>query len=216
MEALVGVVICVGFGTGATGVALVLRLPTGLVALPHSLPGLHGRLVLSIRLSVPAAVGVWELSDSSSGPGLPTETPSISASVTPFCLSKILNRLFSSSTRLAAAWSSADASTPTASQVRYLVSSSCKYSLLRARERRWLSRMRARFAFCFLQAVSGGGPCRKAEAITHSVSRLAHVGCLGAASERRERVLAYVRGWVWSRRASGLDGGGCMGFWVWV
>lgn len=72
--------------------------------------------------------------------------PSISASLRPCCLSNCRNLLFSSSTLRAADCISALASTPTCSQVRYFVSSSWRYSLRRARERRWLSRMRAKLA----------------------------------------------------------------------
>jgi hypothetical protein len=72
---------------------------------------------------------------------------SISASDIPLLLSRARNRRFSSNTFRAAACISAEASTPSCSHVRYFVSSSWRYSFLRARERRWLSRIRAKLAF---------------------------------------------------------------------
>jgi len=85
---------------------------------------------------------------------------SISESDRPRCLRSLRRRLFSSTTRLAAVWISAEAATPAISHSRYLDSSSCRYSLRRARDRRWLSRMRARLEAFYarhqLQAASRG------------------------------------------------------------
>lgn len=78
------------------------------------------------------------------------------SSVTPCLWSSSRSRAFSSATRRAATWTSAEASIPWCSQMRRRCSSSWRYSLLRARERLWLSRMRARFAFCLGARVSYG------------------------------------------------------------
>lgn len=65
----------------------------------------------------------------------PPSAATMSASVTPRSRSNKRNFLFSSSTFLAAPWISAEVSIPTCSQLRNLASSSCRYSLRRARER---------------------------------------------------------------------------------
>jgi hypothetical protein len=65
----------------------------------------------------------------------PPSAATISASETPRSRSNERSFLFSSSTFLAAPWISADVSIPTCSQLRNLASSSCRYSLRRARER---------------------------------------------------------------------------------
>jgi len=110
-------------------------------SLPHP-PSLdpHAFLCPIIPSNALAALGycIWS--------ALSSCMPSISASLRPCCLSSCRNLLFSSSTLRAADCISALASTPTCSQVRYFVSNSWRYSLRRARERRWLSRMRARLA----------------------------------------------------------------------
>lgn len=65
----------------------------------------------------------------------PPSAATISASETPRSRSNERSFRFSSSTFLAAPWISVDVSMPTCSQLRNLASSSCKYSLRRARER---------------------------------------------------------------------------------
>lgn len=75
------------------------------------------------------------------------------SSLKPCLWSRSRRCLFSSATLLAAAWTSDDASIPWSSHVRRRCSSSWTYSRLRARDLLWLSRMRARLAFCY-----AGGP----------------------------------------------------------
>ena len=72
---------------------------------------------------------------------------SISSLETPFWFSRMRSFLFSSRTLRAAVCISDEASIPICSHTRHLVSSSCRYSFLRARERRWLSRILAKLAF---------------------------------------------------------------------
>lgn len=79
-------------------------------------------------------------------PSAPSIQASSSSSPMPFSRRNARSRLFSASTFRAATCISAVASTPSCSHFRNLSSSSLRYSFRRARERRWLSRMRARFA----------------------------------------------------------------------
>ena len=76
--------------------------------------------------------------------------PSMASSPTPCLFSRARSWRFSSATRRAASWISVAASTPWSSTRRRRASRSWTYSFLRARERRWLSRMRARFALSFM------------------------------------------------------------------
>lgn len=137
---------CCGFAaadTGAAGAEMMLCrlepassssssvLHTRLSPQPESDDGLHGFLVTSMTSSISAAEGD-EANSSCSG-------PSMSASLKPWFRSRRRRRLFSSRTFRAALCISCEASAPTASQDLYLVSSSCRYSLRRARDLRWLS-----------------------------------------------------------------------------
>ena len=67
----------------------------------------------------------------------------ISRSETPCSLSSARSRVFSTATFRPAAWTSRDAWTPRASNLCRRCSRFSMYSLRRARERRWLSRIRA-------------------------------------------------------------------------
>lgn len=115
------------------------------IVLPIASP-LQGLLSVKRIASVCAADGDWVFPLS---PSWPPVNASISFSLTPFVRNIALNLLFSAATRRAAACISAEANTPSCSQLRYLFSSSWRYSLRRARERRWLSRMRARLDDCY-------------------------------------------------------------------
>lgn len=108
----------------------------------HELPGPHCRFTPRRLSSAPAFVVCWASSSMVSSSSI----PSISTSDMPVCVRSWRSLLFSSTTFLAAACISADASTPVCSQTRYRDSSSDRYSFRRARDRRWLSRMRARLA----------------------------------------------------------------------
>ena len=105
--------------------------------------------VTSITFSISAAEGD-EAYSSCSG-------PSMSASLKPWFRSSRRRRLFSSRTFRAAAWISCEASAPTASHERYLASSSCRYSLRRARDRRWLSLPKSTQISLFLGPVTANG-----------------------------------------------------------
>jgi len=111
--------------------------------------GRHILGVTSMTFSISAAEGD-EAYSSCSG-------PSMSASLKPCCRSRRRRRLFSSRTLRAAAWISCEASAPTASHERYFASSSCRYSLRRARDRRWLSLPRSTQISLFLGPVTDDG-----------------------------------------------------------
>jgi hypothetical protein len=71
------------------------------------------------------------------------------SSLTFHWVNRLRSFLFSSAALLAAVWISDEASIPWSSSCRNRVSSSWRYSFRRARERLWLSRIRARFAFSY-------------------------------------------------------------------
>jgi hypothetical protein len=75
---------------------------------------------------------------------------SMLSSPMPCFRSRVRSFLFSSATFRAANWISVDASIPCSSQTRRRCSSSWRYSFRLARERLWLSRIRARLAFSYL------------------------------------------------------------------
>lgn len=78
-----------------------------------------------------------------------------SSGLTPCWASSRRKRRFSSITLRAAPWISELASTPVSSHCRSRPSSSWRYSFLRARDRLWLSRMRARLALSYGAVLVG-------------------------------------------------------------
>lgn len=129
---------------------LVFSMPvsscTGLLPV---LPGIPGVAVPVAKLGaaailIPACIALAGSSDAAASPR--PMYAFISSSLTPLSRKMALSLLFSSSTLRAATCISMFASTPFCSHCRNLSSSSWRYSFRRARDRRWLSRMRSRCA----------------------------------------------------------------------